>query len=188
MDNFYSGARVDNITNGRISDIVYDGAVTYVTVWYSECQNCQRIEQSVQLIVNNSTRLYNQNGVQIPRTALQVGMQINASYSPASTRSIPPQALAYMIQIVERNNQVTTTAGLIFRVDYNDRSFTMISNGNPLSVTKYNVADNAVIFDRYGRPIDFQGLRAGMRVYVRHATFMTASIPPQTTAYEIQVR
>ena len=47
--------------------------------------------------------------------------------------------------------------------------------------------DNVTIIGRNGRQIPFSDLRVGMRVRVRHANFMTASIPPQTTAYEIWV-
>lgn len=39
----------------------------------------------------------------------------------------------------------------------------------------------------FGRPMNFSGLVSGLRVRVRHAAFMTASIPPQTTAFEIRV-
>ena len=57
-----------------------------------------------------------------------------------------------------------------------------------LSIITFNVPNNAFIFDRFGRPLEFNRLMPGMRVWVRHANFMTYSIPPQTTAYEIRVR
>lgn len=80
------------------------------------------------------------------------------------------------------------TVGTILELDRQNRSFTTISNGNPFSIIRFNVANNAFIFDRMGRPIDFNRLTPGMRVWVRHANFMTNSIPPQTTAFEIRVR
>ena len=52
---------------------------------------------------------------------------------------------------------------------------------------RFNVPEDVLIFDRLGRRINFSKLVPGMRVRVRHATFMTASIPPQTTAFEIRV-
>lgn len=80
------------------------------------------------------------------------------------------------------------TVGVILDVNRQNRSFTTISNGNPFSIIQFNVPNNAFIFDRFGRPLDFNRLTSGMRVWVRHANFMTFSIPPQTTAYEIRVR
>ena len=80
------------------------------------------------------------------------------------------------------------TVGVILDVNRQNRSFTTISNGNPFSIIRFNVPNNAFIFDRSCRPLDFNRLTAGMRVWVRHANFMTNSIPPQTTAFEIRVR
>ena len=80
------------------------------------------------------------------------------------------------------------TVGVILDVNRQNRSFSTISNGNPFSIITFNVPNNAFIFDRFGRPLDFNRLMPGMRVWVRHANFMTYSIPPQTTAYEIRVR
>lgn len=80
------------------------------------------------------------------------------------------------------------TVGVILDVNRQNRSFSTISNGNPLSIITFNVPNNAFIFDRFGRPLEFNRLMPGMRVWVRHANFMTYSIPPQTTAYEIRVR
>ena len=79
------------------------------------------------------------------------------------------------------------TEGTILNVDRSDRSFTTINGGDFSTVIRFNAADNVMIFDRSGRPINFDRLTAGMRVRVRHANFMTASIPPQTTAFEIRV-
>lgn len=84
--------------------------------------------------------------------------------------------------------QANITAGAILEIDRPNRSFTTISNGNPFSIIRFNVPENAFIFDRFGRPMDFNRLIPGMRVWVRHASFMTRSIPPQTTAFEIRVR
>ncbi len=84
--------------------------------------------------------------------------------------------------------QTNVTTGAILEIDRQNRSFTTISNGNPFSITRFNVPNNAFIFDRMGRPMDFNRLTPGMRVWVRHANFMTFSIPPQTTAFEIRVR
>ena len=114
-------------------------------------------------------------------------MTVNAIISSVMTRSIPPQASAYIIEIVERRQTENVTTGRIVDIDRNNRSFTTISDRDVSSIIRFNVPENARILDRFGRPMNFSRLNSGMRVRVRHADFMTASIPPQTTAFEIQV-
>lgn len=85
------------------------------------------------------------------------------------------------------NSPDTITVGRIISIDSRNRSFSTISNGNPSSVIRFNVPMQAKIFDFLGRPVRFSSLTPGLRVRVRHASFMTASIPPQTTAFEIRM-
>lgn len=187
MENFFTGNRVSNITNGRIEDISRGGGTTYVTVSYNDCRSCARNSQTIVLIVGNTAKVFNEKGAPIPPSFLRVGMLIDASYSSALTRSIPPQASAYTIRITNSDFSSGTTIGSIISIDSAKRSFSTISNGNPLSMIQFHLADNAGIFDRFGRPTNLSSLRQGMRVRVRHANFMTASIPPQTTAFEVQI-
>lgn len=79
------------------------------------------------------------------------------------------------------------TTGRIINIDRENRSFTTISDGNLSSVIRFNVPMNVLILDRNRRIINFSRLVPGLRVRVRHASFMTSSIPPQTTAFEIRV-
>lgn len=188
MDSFFIGNRISNITNGRIDNITTAQGATYVTVSYSDCINCLRFTQSIVLVVGAATRVFQPDGTQIPVSFLRPGMTINASFSSVQTRSNPPQATAYTIRVVSPNYAEITTTGIIITIDRRNRTFSTVSNGNPISLLVYNVPDNIRIYDRFGRPTDFNALRQGQRVTVRHANFMTSSIPPQTTAFEIQIR
>ena len=194
---------VINIINGVIQDITRERNNTFVTVAYRGSPGDRRGEQTVRLVVGPRTIIVNSNGVPVPVSSLREGILINATVSSAMTRSIPPQATAYIIRIVRRPGQQpgprpqpgpgpqpgpeNVTVGDILEVDRNNRSFTTISNRDFSTIIRFNVPNNAVILDRNGRPINFSRLTPGMRVRVRHANFMTASIPPQTTAFEIRV-
>lgn len=79
------------------------------------------------------------------------------------------------------------TIGRIISIDRQTRSFTTLSDNNISSTIRFNVPRDARIFDIFGREISFSQLFPGLRVRVRHASFMTASIPPQTTAFVIRV-
>ncbi|MBQ7955762.1 MAG: hypothetical protein IJ282_08420 [Lachnospiraceae bacterium] len=88
---------------------------------------------------------------------------------------------------IRQNRPDNITIGRIVDVDRQSRSFTTISDRDLSSVIRFNVPREARIFDIFGRPMNFSELRPGMRVQVRHAAFMTLSIPPQTTAFVIRV-
>ena len=115
-------------------------------------------------------------------------MWVNVVFSSAMTRSIPPQSAAFLV-VARRDFQSsssTTTTGRIAMVDpVNEILYT----GNPFDInsqTKY-LLSNATITDRSGRPINMRALRPGDRVRITHANFQTSSIPPQTTAFHVQL-
>lgn len=176
-----------HITNGMIDDITTEGNTTFVTVTYRERRNSASRQQTVKLIVNNSTILLDENGNPIPIGRLRVGMTVNATISSAMTRSIPPQATAFLIRITRRPMRDNITVGRILNIDRQGRNFTVISDGGLSSIIVFNVPETAIFFDRFGRPINFSQLIPGLKVQVRHANFMTASIPPQTTAFEVTI-
>lgn len=187
MDNFFNDQTM-NITNAFIEEISSGGRTLFVTVSYDDCVNCNRIEQTLRLVVDNSTRITDESGRRIPASELREEMTINATVSTAMTRSIPPQTTAISIQIVARPMPDQTTVGRILEVDRQNRSFTTMSGNNISSIIRFNVPENTPILDRNGRRINFSRLIPGLQVWVRHASFMTASIPPQTTAFEIRIR
>ena len=178
---------VMNIINAIIEDIASERGTTFVTIIYTARQGNRREEQTIRLVLRPRTIILNANGVPVTANALRKGMTINAAVSSAMTRSIPPQTTAYLIRIRGRQRPDDVTVGNILDVDRNNRSFTTISDRDFSTIIRFNVPENTMIFDRMGRPINFSRLTPGMRVRVRHANFMTASLPPQTTAFEVRV-
>ena len=198
MDNvmFDEGLLNDNfveIQRGRIDEITRDNRNTLVTVSFSDGRGRDndrgmgQMEQQIRMVVNNRTIIFDEFGNTIRPNELQRGMTINAIVSSAMTRSIPPQATAYLIRVLRRPVSDNTITGRIIDVDRNARMFTTITGNNPTSIIRFSVPNNTPIFDMQGRPMPFARLFPGLRVQVRHANFMTASIPPQTTAREIRV-
>lgn len=176
-----------HISNGIIQEIFSDRGMTFVTIQYMDGLGNRRSEQTVRLTVGPRTIILDQNGAFVPVTVLSEGMIVNAVFSSAMTRSIPPQATAYLIEIVRSPMPENIVVGRILDVDRRNRMFTTITDGDFQSRVRFSVSDTTRILDRFGRPIDFSRLTPGMRVRVRHADFMTASIPPQTAALEIRV-
>lgn len=187
MDNFFPNNSIINISDAIIEDISRDGSSTLVTIFYTDCANCRPMDQTIRLVVGRNTLIFDEAGNTIPASDLRTGMTINAAFSSAMTRSIPPQAAAFMIRVVGRPINDNVTVGRILEINRQNRWFTTISDGRLSSIIRFNVPMNTRIFDIAGRPMDFSRLVPGLRVRVRHASFMTASIPPQTTAFEVRV-
>ncbi len=179
---------VIQINNGRIQDISTDRGTSFVTVSYRENVGGRWNQQTVRLVVGPRTVILDANGRPTTITGLNRGMIVDATISDVMTRSIPPQANAYVIRVERRNQADNFTTGRILNIDRRNRSFTTISDGNLSSTIRFNVTDHTMFFNRMGRRIGFSDLQQGMRVRVRHASFMTASIPPQTTAFEVRVQ
>ena len=175
------------ISRGRIEDITRENRTTLLTVSYSEGRHPNRMEQRVQMLVNNRTLVFDEFGNSIPASELTKNMTIDAVLSSAMTRSIPPQTTAYAIRIIRRPVPENVVTGRIIDIDRNSRTFTTITGNRPSSIIRFQVTNNTRILDMQGRPMGFSRLFPGLRVRIRHADFMTASIPPQTTALEIQV-
>ncbi|HAQ40379.1 MAG TPA: hypothetical protein DCM73_05805 [Clostridiales bacterium] len=69
-----------------------------------------------------------------------------------------------------------------------DNSFLYTGNPNDIfSQMRFVITDATTIRDRRGRRIRLSDLRPGEFVRVEHAIFQTLSIPPQTTAFNVQV-
>ncbi len=178
---------VNRISNATIEEISQDRNNMLVTVVYRDRRNNRGEEQRIQMVVSPATVVVNMNGTRANEADLKVGMVVNAILSNSMTRSIPPQAEAFFVEIVRGEMESNTTIGRIVDVDRMGRNFTTISDGNFTSIIRFNVPQNTPITNRMGRNIDINGLVPGMRVEVRHANFMTSSIPPQTTALEVKV-
>lgn len=187
INSFIGNDFVINVFNAVIQNISSNRTTHFITVSYEECVRCNNRDKTVTLIADRDTIIIGQRGNSIPASDLQRGMTINASFSAAMTRSIPPQAQAFVIQVVNRPSMYNTTIGRIVGTDNSNRFITVMSNSNLSSIIRFNVAQNAVILTPFGRTTGFSSLVPGMRVRITHASFMTLSIPPQTTAYRIQI-
>lgn len=178
---------VNHISDGIIDEIsVYRGS-TLITVTYQEGVGNRKIEQAIRLVTGPCTIVLNEKGRNASIEELREGMIVDAAFSVTMTKSIPPQAEAYMIRITGNNRPEDVTSGTILSIERADGSFTLISDKELSYVIRFLVPEHARIWNRFGRPMAFSGLKPGMRVSVSHANYMTASIPPQTTAFEIRV-
>ncbi|MCH5343847.1 MAG: hypothetical protein J1E64_07390 [Acetatifactor sp.] len=178
---------VIRVFSAVIRDISRERNTTFVTISYNNCRECPSSSGSVRLVVNQDTDIRDERGRNMRAGELQRGMTVDASFSSAMTRSNPPQAQAFSIRVTRRADQTLTTTGRILEVNTRNNFILILRNQNPSSAVRFNITPNTVILDLFGRRTGLSSLRAGFRVRVEHASFMTASIPPQTTAFIVQI-
>lgn len=178
------------VSDAVIEEVDRNGGTTFVTIVYSQCMECQRSrgsEQIVRLVISRDTVIRDERGRNIRPGELERGMVVDAAFSAAMTRSIPPQAQAFSIRVISRHNMERTTIGRIVEVNQRENFIITAGSLNPASAIRFNLSRDTVILDASGRRIRLAMLFPGLRVRVEHANFMTASIPPQTPAFVIQI-
>lgn len=172
-------AVIDRVTRERNT--------TYVTISYNDCIGCNGLRGPIQLVVNQNTAIRDERGRNVRAGELERGMIVDATFSSAVTRSIPPQSQAFSVRIIRRPNRTQTTIGRMIEVNTRSNYILVLRSQNPSSVVRFNISPNTEIFNLFGRRTSLSSLTAGFRVKVEHASFMTASIPPQTSAFSVRV-
>lgn len=182
-----------NVEDAIIEEIFHENRTSYVTISYGVLGDFNMIHMElVRLVVDRNTTIRNRRGRRINARDLNVGNVVDASFSSAMTRSIPPQSRAFMINVIrEQVNPIPVFPNIVEdRIMEVDRNSNFFVTGNPndmMSQMRFVVDNSTEIFDRRGNQIRFRDLRPGQMVRVEHADFMTMSIPPQTSAFRVWV-
>ncbi|MBP1756931.1 MAG: hypothetical protein H6Q59_3329 [Firmicutes bacterium] len=171
-----------------IEEIRVDRNTGFVTISYGVMGDFNMTHMElVTLIVSRDTIIQDRAGRNIRLSDLREGMTVDAEFSSAMTFSIPPQSRAYRITVVNRNTNSNITIGRVLDVDLRN-GFLYTDNANDSSnQMRFVITNSTSILDRNGRQIPLRDIRRGQRVRVEHATFQTPSIPPQTTAFVVQI-
>ena len=92
---------VITVNIARVIDVDVTPQFSTVTIAYQVLDVFQRLEtQTVRLVITNETTILNQFGQNIGVWGIRSGMIVNARFSSKFTRSLPPQAVAFLIRIV----------------------------------------------------------------------------------------
>lgn len=181
---------VMRVENALVEEASVSGAGNnYVIISYrNQGMGGRGSTQRVRLNISRNTVVLNSLGLPICACDIRRGMWIDALFSSAMTRSVPPQANAFLIAA---RNQVqpsmSVTTDRVASVDVANGLLYTGNVGNPNGQMRFSVSGNTVILDRNGNFISLRSIRPGQLVRVTHANFQTASIPPQSPAYFIQV-
>jgi hypothetical protein len=171
-----------------IESISTNNSTGYVTIAYGVMGEFDMIPMEVvTLIVTPNTIIREQFGQHLTLEDLSEGMTIDAIFSSIMTRSFPPQSNAYSIIVKNPEMPHTIRIDRILCIEPDNNFLYTGDPNNVLNQMRFVVTDATIILDRDGNKIQLNHLRPGQMVRVDHANFQTASIPPQTTAFFIQV-
>lgn len=176
------------VRDTRIEEIFRDRNAGYVTISYGDMGDFNMIHiMVVQLIVGQDTVIQNQFGQKMLLRDMEVGMMADAEFSTVMTASEPPMARAFMIKMLNKKRSSNEKVDKVITVDAYNKFFITGNQDEIQSQIRFNVSAATKIFDQRGNRICLSGIESGQMVKVEHASFMTFSIPPQTTAYSVQI-
>jgi len=179
---------VIRVNDAIIEEISMNNRIGYVTIAYGVMGDFRITHMNlVVLIVSENTIIRDRFGRNLAFRNLRKGMIVDAEFSTVMTMSIPPQSNAFRITVVGENEPSNVTVGNVLSVDTRNNFLFTGRVNNINSVMRFVITDATRIFDRRGNRISLRNLRPGQTVRVEHATFQTPSIPPQTTAFQVQV-
>lgn len=152
--------RVINVEDAVIEEIFQDNNVSYVTISYGVIGDFNTINMElVRLVVDRNTIIRDRRGRRMRVRDLRVGNVVDASFSTAMTRSIPPQSRAFVITVIrEYVNPIQPGFPNIVedRIMEVDRNNNFLITGNPfdmMSQMRFVVDNSTEIFDRTGEEI-----------------------------------
>lgn len=179
---------VIRVNDAIIEEVSMNNRTGYVTIAYGVMGDFRITHINlVVLIVTEDTRIRDKFGRNLSFRNLRKGMIVDAEFSTVMTRSNPPQSNAFRITVVGENEPFNVTVGNVLSVDTTNNFLFTGRVNNINSVMRFVITDATRILDRRGNRISLRNLRPGQTVRVEHATFQTPSIPPQTTAFKVQV-
>ncbi|MBL4935595.1 hypothetical protein JK636_07465 [Clostridium sp. YIM B02515] len=187
-DEVYEDDNVLTILDATIEKIFTNENTGYVLISYITTDpNFNVSKDFITLVVGPDTVILDPFGEKTSFNALRPGLRIYADFSAAMTYSIPPQARAFKIVISYKNMVFNGRMDRILEIDSENRFLYTGRAEDMLSQVRFVITDATQILDEEGKIIRLEDLRPGQLVRIAYATFMTASIPPQTTAFRVQL-
>lgn len=187
-DETYENNDVLTILDATIERIFTNESTRYVMISYITVDPSFNVRKDfITLVVGPDTVILDSFGEKVPFNVLRPGLIIYADFSATMTFSIPPQARAYKIVISYKNMVFNSRMDRILEIDVQNRFLYTGRAEDMLTQVRFAITDSTQILDRERKIIKLEDLKPGQLVRIDYATFMTASIPPQTTAFRVQL-
>lgn len=162
----------------------------YLTVSYPELSaDGTTTTKTARFIVNNDTVIVDRFGHPVDFSDIQPQTHVNVQYSGDLTDANPPEAPARLIVVQQSPDleEALTTTDWVASVDSANG---LLYTGNPNSINsqhRYIISNATEILDHSGNIIPLQAIEPGQIVRITHSPFQQGCIPPQATAYVVQL-
>lgn len=151
-------------------------------------------KMDIRLNITEETVLKNEAGEEVKLADIQKDSVIDAVYSAAMTRSLPPQSAAKQIVLTDlkpedmQQPEFAALGGKVIEVAENQITVLPADKeDDAMNYVVLNVGDKTVFQDDEGKAIEVEDIKEGDSVFARHAAIMTMSIPPQTPAFVVEL-
>ncbi len=152
----------------------------------------KNVSKQILFVLSDSVKIRNQYGKTIGFKDLIVGQKIKVEHSSAMSKSLPPQCVAYSIEVVDdfniefiedavieevsvKNNNITVSYEVKVGTKYYEYTFILV------------VDSNTIILDKKGKIISLSSLKEGMVIDAEHEIVAVLSSPPKSYAHKISV-
>lgn len=185
----FLGDNIIHVDRALVEEVVVNNASTgyiLISIDVSDENNVIYM-QEIRLNIGDNTIIIDENGIELNLDDLNEGMRVDADFSSAMTRSIPPQSSAYRIVVLEEEDSVEYTTDRVVSVDPSN-GFLLTGNPNDMyDQMIFTISNQTVILNQDNEMIPLDEIQPGQLVRVEHAIFQTLSIPPQSPAYRVQI-
>lgn len=165
-----------------------DSRTGYIKISYSLPGEREMVfTDLLQLNVGWNTILINQFNESISLCRILKGMTINAWFSTDIMEGTPPQSNAYRIVAFLPAPNIRVIIDRITSIDIPNGFLYVGNTRNEMDQIRFVISDMTQILDQENKVIPLDLLRAGQMVRVEYGDILTASIPPQTPAYLVQL-
>lgn len=174
-------------------DLTFEGEITSIEENLVTVGNPGEDTNAVCLVVSDETVIKKGYEKRIYKLDdLEVGMKISGTHADIMTFSIPPQTAALTIEInvedeSEDSEEYAVTEGVISEITEEGYVTVKKDESDKYGITLI-VTDETVIKKGYEKRIyKTDDLEVGMKISAKHSLMKTKSIPPQSSAFEINI-
>lgn len=150
------------------------------------------VSKQILFVLSDNAKIRNQYGKTIGFKDLVVGQKIKVEHANTMSKSLPPQCVAYSIEIVDDFNIEYIEDAVIEEVNVKNKniiiSYEVIVGKRIYEYSHILVVDSdTVILDKKGKAITLSSLKTGMVIDVEHELLAILSSPPKSYAHKISI-
>ncbi|GMQ56460.1 hypothetical protein AN1V17_08530 [Vallitalea sediminicola] len=171
-----------NKVDGNVSNILETKNGHMITVKYGE--------NSIIFLVNNDTKIVDPSTKkELNVEDIKEGDRLVVLHDSKMTRSLPPQTYAYRINVVNTDQvEENKIEGEVSEVkETKNGHMITVGYGEEQTIIFHINAETKITYQATDKKADITDIDKGDKLLVKHNNIMTASIPPQTLALEIEI-